>query len=166
MIRPATASDAVRLAEFAARTFADTFAAANRPEDIAEYLAKTYGEAQQGREIADPRVITLLGEHDGGLVAFAQVKIEEENRIEIARFYVDRERHGRGVAQELMQAVIDEAGRIRAKKLWLGVWERNDRAIAFYAKCGFRGEGSQPFLLGSDLQTDRVMVLDLEGVER
>jgi hypothetical protein len=37
------------------------------------------------------------------------------------------------------------------------VWERNARAIAFYVKCGFRDVGSQPFLVGSDLQTDRVM---------
>ena len=39
-------------------------------------------------------------------------------------------------------------------RLWLGVWEHNLRAIAFYRKCGFVQCGAQPFLLGTDLQTD------------
>jgi ribosomal protein S18 acetylase RimI-like enzyme len=64
---------------------------------------------------------------------------------------------GRGVAQELMQAVLAEAQRRRGATLWLAVWERNDRAQAFYRKCGFVDVGSQPFMLGTDRQTDRVM---------
>ena len=160
-IRRAIAADAVRLAEFAARTFKDTFGAANRREDIDTYLARAYGESQQAREIADPGVITLLAEEDGVLAGFAQLRTAPRGKIEIARFYVDLPWQGRGVAQTLMQAVIEEAQRAHGKVLWLGVWERNDRAIAFYSKCGFRDTGSQPFLLGGDLQTDRVMVRSL-----
>ena len=164
-IRRADPRDAATLAAFASRTFADTFGAMNRPEDMAEFLEKTYSEELQRREIEDPRVITLLAEEDRELVAFAQLKIESPDRIEIARFYVDRERHGRGIAQSLMNAVLDQVRSAGAKTVWLGVWEHNHRAIAFYAKCGFRDTGSHPFLLGSDLQTDRVMVRDLEGVD-
>ena len=45
--------------------------------------------------------------------------------------------------------------------LWLGVWERNPRAQAFYRKSGFADVGSQVFLVGTDAQTDRVMELIL-----
>jgi diamine N-acetyltransferase len=45
--------------------------------------------------------------------------------------------------------------------MWLSVWERNPRAIAFYGKCGFRMVGSKDFWVGSDRQTDHVMVLEL-----
>lgn len=165
LIRRATAADAATLAAFAIRTFTDTFGAMNWPEDIADYLEKTYGEAYQRREIADPRIITLLAEQDHQLVAFAQLRIESGDRIEIARFYVDQSWHGRGVARSLMNAVIQEVRAAGAKTVWLGVWEHNHRAIAFYGKHGFRDTGSHPFLLGSDLQTDRVMVRDLEGVD-
>ncbi len=48
-----------------------------------------------------------------------------------------------------------------AKTLWLGVWERNDRAHAFYEKCGFADVGEHIFLFGTDPQTDRVMVTTL-----
>jgi ribosomal protein S18 acetylase RimI-like enzyme len=78
--------------------------------------------------------------------------------VELARFYVDRPWHGRGVARELMDAARAAARNLGGRTFWLGVWEHNPRAIAFYAKCGFRDVGSHKFLVGSDLQTDRVMV--------
>ncbi|HSP15619.1 MAG TPA: GNAT family N-acetyltransferase [Thermoanaerobaculia bacterium] len=151
------AADAAALAAFGARTFEDTFGAANRPEDVAAFLARTYGEEIQRREIEDPAIVTLLAESSGRFAAFAQLRCGQDT-VEIARFYVDRPWQGGGVAQALMREVIEASAALGAKSIWLGVWERNDRAIAFYAKCGFRDAGSQPFLLGSDLQTDRVMV--------
>lgn len=159
ILRRASASDAAALAELAARTFADTFAAQNRPEDIEAYLAKTYGEALQRREIEDPAIVTLLVEDDGALVAFAQLRRSnaKQGQVELARFYVHGAHHGRGIAQRLMDATVGAARELGGATLWLGVWEHNARAIRFYEKCGFRDAGSQPFLLGSDLQTDRVM---------
>ena len=159
IVRRAVSSDAAALAELGARTFADAFAAQNRPEDLEAYLAKTYGEVQQRREIEDPEIVTLLV-HDGELlIAFAQLRgsSSEHGDVELARFYVHREHHGRGVAQMLMSAVVDAARELGGETLWLGVWEHNPRAIRFYEKCGFRDVGSHPFLVGSDLQTDRVM---------
>lgn len=152
IVRRAVPADAAALAELGARTFSDTFAAHNRAEDMEAYLAKTYREPLQRREIDDPAIVTLVVEDDGALVAFAQLRGSE-----IARFYVDRRHHGRGIAQMLMEATLDAARELGATTVWLGVWEHNARAIRFYEKCGFRDTGSQPFLLGSDLQTDRVM---------
>jgi len=156
MIRRATLDDAARLAELAARTFHDTFAPHNRPEDMDAYMPTAYGEAKQREEIADRDRITLVVEEGDALIAYAQLRIDIP-QIEIGRFYVDSPWHGRGVAQTLMSAVLELARDLGATRLWLGVWERNARAIAFYEKFGFRDCGSQPFLLGSDLQTDRVM---------
>lgn len=170
-IRHATPSDAALLAELGARTFRDTFAAANRPEDLEVYLAGAYGEAQQRREIDDPNGVMLIAEIDGRAVGFAHLRrgeapagVSGAHAVEIVRFYVDRAFHGRGIAQTLMDAARAAARDLGADVLWLGVWEHNPRAIAFYEKCGFRDVGSQPFLLGSDLQTDRVMVWRNAGV--
>lgn len=60
-----------------------------------------------------------------------------------------------------MEAVLTVAREAGAETVWLGVWEKNPRAIAFYEKCGFRITGSHPFLVGTDLQTDRIMTLAL-----
>jgi diamine N-acetyltransferase len=157
-IRHATPADAATLAELGARTFRDAFAAGNTPEDLELYLKKTYGEAQQRRELEDPGQIALVAEEEGALIAFAQLRREGE-RLEIARFYVDRAHHGGGVARALMQRVIDTARELGISTVWLGVWEHNPRAIRFYEKCGFVDVGSHPFLVGKDLQTDRLMEL-------
>ena len=157
-IRRGTPADAAALAELGARTFRDAFASGNTPEDLELYLSRTYGEAQQRRELEDPEQIALLAEEEGVPVAFAQLRREGE-RLEITRFYVDRAHHGRGIAHELMQRVIDTARGLGIATIFLGVWEHNPRAIRFYEKCGFVDVGSHPFLVGTDLQTDRLMEL-------
>jgi ribosomal protein S18 acetylase RimI-like enzyme len=160
-IRRAQPADAAALAELAARTFIDAFAAANRPEDIRDYVAKTYGEAQQRAEIEHPDGVTLLVEDDDRLIGYAQLRRtrSEHGEVELARFYVEQGHHGKGIAQMLMAASIDTARDLGVTTYWLGVWEHNPRAIRFYEKCGFRDVGSHPFLLGSDLQTDRIMTI-------
>ncbi len=168
-IRRATPNDAATLAILGRRTFEDTFGPDNDPENMTLFLARTYGEAQQRRELEQPDFITLLGEEDGVAIAFAQLlrapTPSEENAVEILRFYVDRPWHGRGIAQALMHEAKRVARDLGAAAIWLVVWEHNPRAIAFYEKCGFRDEGSVPFVLGNDVQTDRVMVTRLEKEE-
>lgn len=165
-IRRAELSDAAELAELGARTFADAFGADNTPEDMQAHLSKSYGVRQQTEELARPDVVTLVAEHGGKLVAFAQVHrspppacVTEESPAELLRFYVDRPWHGRGVAQRLMAAVLEAARELGGRSLWLSVWERNPRAIAFYEKSGFRNVGTKEFWVGSDRQTDYVLVL-------
>jgi ribosomal protein S18 acetylase RimI-like enzyme len=158
-IRPALLSDAAALAVLGERTFRDTFAAHNHPDDLEDYVGKTYGEAQQRAEIELPDAATVLVEEDGALIGFAQLRraASPHGDVEIARFYVDQRHHGRGIAQQLMDAADDAARQMGGTMLWLGVWEHNPRAIAFYVKCGFRDVGSHPFMVGRDLQTDRIM---------
>jgi ribosomal protein S18 acetylase RimI-like enzyme len=169
-IRIATPADAGTLAELARRTFDETFADQNRPEDMEMYLNATFGERQQTRELNDRSITTFLAEQDGVAVGYAQVRsgrapatVGEGRALEIARFYVDRNAHGRGVAQQLMHAVQAHARANDCTLLWLGVWESNARAIAFYRKFGFERCGSQPFILGTDLQTDDLMRAQLKA---
>jgi ribosomal protein S18 acetylase RimI-like enzyme len=164
-VRRGVVSDAPALAAFAARTFAEAFGADNRPEDLQAHLAKSYGVPQQTRELANPDVITLLAHQDETLLGYAQVRrqtpppcVTHERPIELQRFYVDRPAHGTGVAQVLMAAAREAARELGGEHLWLSVWERNPRAIAFYTKVGFVDVGSTDFYVGPDRQTDRVLV--------
>jgi ribosomal protein S18 acetylase RimI-like enzyme len=162
IIRRATPEDAAALAALALKTFVDTFAATNRAEDLDVYVREFFGEAQQRREIENPDLVTLVVEQEAALIAFAQLRPTSGHAagdVEVVRFYVDRAHHGQGIAQTLMSAVLAEARSLAGTTLWLGVWEYNARAIAFYTKCGFVKVGSHPFILGSDLQTDWEMAL-------
>ena len=164
-IRRGEVADAAALADFAARTFEETFAADNRPEDMAAHRAAAYGVARQTAELSDPDIVTLVALDGERLVAYAQVRrgarppcVTQDEPVELQRFYVDRAEHGSGLAGRLMEAVVEAARGFGARHLWLGVWERNARAIAFYAKCGFVDVGSKIYMVGPDRQVDRVMV--------
>ena len=168
-IRRARQADASMLAEFAARTFTDTFGPDNRPEDMAMFLASTFAADHQAREITDPSYVTLLAEIDGSLAGYAQLRWSEPpecvtgpSPIELLRFYVDTAWKGRGIAQRLMTEVRETAKNLGARTLWLGVWEHNPRAQAFYLKSGYRDVGAHDFVLGTDRQTDRVMVVGID----
>jgi ribosomal protein S18 acetylase RimI-like enzyme len=170
LIRRATDSDAAALSEFGARTFFETFAAENSPEDMRLHLESAWRPELQQAEIADPGIDTLLAcDQRGALAGFAQLcaglapaGVPTRQAIELKRFYVDRPWQGQGLARRLMDAVEASARERGARELWLGVWERNERAQAFYRKCGFRLVGTQIFVVGKDPQTDHVMLRELK----
>ena len=164
-IRAATSDDAAALSEFAGRLFRDTFEHANTQSDMEQYVARAFGEEIQRAEIADSQRMILLSVHGGAITGYAQLLAGSAPAglamvtpvVELERFYVAQEWHGRGLAQRLIARAIEVASQSEAATLWLAVWERNPRAIAFYRKSGFVDVGSKPFVLGSDRQTDRVM---------
>jgi ribosomal protein S18 acetylase RimI-like enzyme len=170
-IRRATPDDAAMLASLGERCFRDTYAAQNRPEDIDAYCAATYAAERMARELADPASDMLVAEERGANVGYATLVAGARTgwglpapAAEIVRFYVDRPWHGRGVAQVLMRATLDRARERGARTIWLGVWEHNPRAIAFYRKAGFAEVGEQTFMLGADRQRDLVMARTLDDV--
>ena len=161
-IRPATLEDADTLAELGRRIFLDTFAKDNTPEDMAGYLAATFGPALQRAELQDASVRFLLVLAHGTPVAYAKLGQRPANArgrrpLQISRFYVERAWHGSGAAPALMEAVLQLARAQGHDDLWLGVWEHNARAIGFYQKQGFVRVGEQPCQVGADVQTDWVM---------
>jgi ribosomal protein S18 acetylase RimI-like enzyme len=167
-IRRAVPGDAAALADLGARTFRDAFEADNTPEDMALYLASSYGPDLQSAELRNPGIVTLLAESETRLAGYSQLRegpapdcVGGPRPIELWRFYVERASQGRGVAQMLMAATIDAAVARGVGTVWLSVWERNHRAQAFYRKCGFEDRGEKAFILGTDRQTDRVMTLAL-----
>jgi diamine N-acetyltransferase len=164
-IRRATETDAAALAEFGARTFYESFAADNTPEDMSRHLASAWQPDLQRGEILDPALDTLLAVADGTFAGYAMVRagkspagVPTSKPVELWRFYVDKPWQGRGLARALMDAVETAARARGARELWLGVWERNLRAQAFYRKCGFEKVGSQIFVVGTDPQTDHIML--------
>ncbi|HJQ32451.1 MAG TPA: GNAT family N-acetyltransferase [Pyrinomonadaceae bacterium] len=163
-IRRADADDAGQLADLGARTFSETFAADNNPEDMAAYVAESFNAARQTAELNDPASTFFIAEVGGNAAGYAMLRagepeegVEGAKPVELVRLYVSREWLGRGVGEALMRACVDEARRAGHETIWLGVWERNGRAQAFYRKWNFREVGEHVFQLGSDPQRDVLM---------
>jgi diamine N-acetyltransferase len=164
LIRHATIADAQILTELGARTFVETFAADNSPENMSAYLDSAFNVEQQANELRDPARSVFIAEIEGLAVGYAMLlpddapnEITGETPIELVRLYVSRESLGGGVGAALMQACLDEAAARNHKTIWLGVWENNRRAQAFYRKWKFEEVGTHVFQLGDDPQRDLLM---------
>lgn len=167
-IRVATVEDAEAIARFALDVFVTTFGPDNRPEDMALYCASAFGREVQAREIADPARVYLLAEIGEALAGYVLMRIGNRepsvtgaHPVEIERFYIGAAWHGAGVAHALMDAALETARARGGETVWLGVWEKNARAIRFYTKRGFVDVGSHVFVVGTDPQTDRVLARSL-----
>ena len=168
-VRAAELKDAPMLAELGASTFVETFQAENSADDIRAYILANFRPEVQAREMADPNVSFLVAEIGAEPVGYAKLQrgdapacVTGPSPIEIARIYVKAEHHGRGAGAALMNACLDRARALGAKTIWLGVWERNERALDFYRRFGFGECGEHPFVLGSDRQRDLVMARSLD----
>jgi ribosomal protein S18 acetylase RimI-like enzyme len=163
-IRKAHAGDSNALAQLAEATFRAAFGAMNAPADMDLHCRSNFAEPIQAAQIADPLSVTLVSEDQGELTGYAQLRWGEAPACvgaarpgEIQRIYVGGEWHGKGVAQALMRACIEELMQRGCDAVWLGVWERNPRAVAFYRKSGFIEVGDHVFRLGEDPQRDVIM---------
>lgn len=166
--RDATRADAAAIAEFASRTFCDTFAHLYPPEDLAAFLAVKYGEAIQAREIAtapNRYRLALRGEHIVGycMMGGLDIEIDDPGALELHRLYVDKDVKGAGVAQELMRDCLAWARANGAHALYLSVWEDNARAQSFYKRQGFEHVGEHRFMVGNTADRDFIWKLDLSA---
>lgn len=167
-IRSALPADAQDLAILGERLWRETYTGLIPESNLELHLAETFGPAQQAAELADPACWTLVIEEGAELLGYALLRacgpeVEKTSfhfvkPLEVARFYVDSSLHGRGAAGELMTAVLSHATSERHDGVWLQVWERNARAIRFYAKAGFADAGAATFRVGEQVDRDRLLV--------
>ena len=164
--RDARAEDAGAIAEFAARTFVDTFGHLYPREDLSSFLAAKFGALIQAREIADPGVRYRLAFGDGAIVGYCMMgdvdmEVDAANGLELHRLYVDKHMKGSGVAQTLMDDCLAWARSRGARRLYLSVWEHNHRAQAFYKSYGFEHVGEHKFMVGATADRDFIWRLVL-----
>jgi ribosomal protein S18 acetylase RimI-like enzyme len=161
--RIATTSDVDLLRELGVKTFSDTFREFNTPENMRIYLMKNFSRQQIEEEVTDPAGEFLLV-YDGDVcVGYARMRTSKTPNelvapaVEIERLYAVKEYIGKNVGGALMNSCLARAKEKKFKTVWLGVWEKNIRAIRFYEKYGFAKFGDHIFMLGDDAQTDWLM---------
>jgi ribosomal protein S18 acetylase RimI-like enzyme len=163
-IRIATREDAALIADMSRRTFLDTFASVNTKENMDKFMREQFSTRQLMAEVGEPGNIFLLAYSENKPAGY--VRLREDNNppelknlpsIEIARIYAVKEMIGKGVGNALMKRSLAIAREKNKQVIWLGVWEKNQRAIDFYISQGFEKFSEHPFILGDDKQTDWLM---------
>lgn len=166
-VRKANFSDLGDLLHVARTAFLQAFTAGNKPENVNSYLEEAFNFDQFGKELSNPASTFFLAEVGEELIGYAKVNlvpaqtdVHDPESLEISRLYVLEDYLGLGVGKILLHHAIDFAKQNQKKYLWLGVWEKNARAIRFYEKNGLRIFGSHPFPFGDEIQTDYLMRID------
>jgi len=163
IIRRATIEDAVKLSAISIQTFYDTFTSTCTEEDMNAFLKACFNLKQVQSELNNQNDYYYLAELNGRVVGYCRWMEDYSNfplmkqwkSLELKRIYVLEEFHGKGVAQQLMDFVIQSAQANQYQVVWLGVWEHNYRAQKFYEKYSFVHSGhTHDFPIGSTPQTD------------
>lgn len=163
-IQKLTEADAAALQSISVQTFSETFTEGNTEENLAKYLDDAFNIARLTEELTNPESQFYFAVLDGFVIGYlkvnlgqAQTELKEANGLEIERIYVLKEFHGKGMAAAMYQKAIAIARQQNCTYVWLGVWEDNKRAIAFYRKNGFEEFNRHIFMVGDDAQTDIMM---------
>ncbi|WP_343633961.1 GNAT family N-acetyltransferase [Fluviicola sp.] len=164
MIRPAPAGDLELVRKIGSETFYETFADSNTEADMQHYLAVNFSPEKLLAELSNPNSLFFLAWDRETPVGYlklntgeAQTDVKEAVSIEIERIYVKAAYHGKKVGQLLYEKALEIARELNKEYIWLGVWEKNPRAIRFYEKNGFMAFSKHLFQLGTDEQTDILM---------
>ncbi|MBE9063842.1 GNAT family N-acetyltransferase [cf. Phormidesmis sp. LEGE 11477] len=169
-IRPAEEKDVAALVRLSIDSFRNAFEPNNPKSDIDLYVEENFSFDQIYAQVLAPSNLFLLlfiepiTEQTSRPVGYTKLRmglpescVIGEEPIEIERFYLDASAIGKGLGSTLMRACLAEARARRYQTVWLGVWEHNHRAIAFYKRWGFEIVGSHPFQQGTETQTDLIM---------
>ena len=167
-VRTCNPKDIETLVSLSIKTFRDTFDEFNTAQNMLLYINNTFTKKRIEQEMKEPGSVFFLAFDGRRAAGYAKVRssVRQANQspdtgLEIERLYAHKDYIGKRVGHILLQTCLAFARKKGFKSLWLGVWEKNARAIAFYEKHGFVRFGEHPFILGRDVQTDWLMRKDL-----
>jgi ribosomal protein S18 acetylase RimI-like enzyme len=134
-----------------------------------EYLKEAFDINKLREELLNPDSSFYFLYADGELAGYlklnegmAQTDIHDPASLEIERIYVAKEYQGKGLGSVLINKAINMANTRNKTYIWLGVWEKNKKALGFYQKNGFYPIGTHSFFMGPEEQTDFVLRKDLK----
>ncbi|PKA83512.1 ribosomal protein S18 acetylase RimI-like enzyme [Ulvibacter sp. MAR_2010_11] len=149
-------------------TYITAFAHLNKASDMELYLEQAFTLRKTKEEYKNPESFFFFAEYKGKLVGYlklnlgkAQTETPFKNALEIQRIYVVEGFQGLKIGEHLLHFTTQFAISKKVDVIWLGVWEKNERAIAFYERHGYHIFSNHEFWLGTDLQFDYLMQFKL-----
>lgn len=158
------------LQQLATDTFIDTYSWANTEENMKLYVETYFSEKQLRDDLNNKNIAYYLAYFDHLVVGYiklnfaqAQTEIQDDISVEIERIYVLKAYQANRIGFALMNKAIEVGIEMHKDYIWLGVWEKNEKAIRFYEKNGFIKSGTHIFKLGDEDQTDFIMKLQIHS---
>lgn len=163
-IKKCTYEDLHTLQAICFETFNDTFKDQNSPENMTAYLDKAFNVNQLEKELSNISSQFFFVYFNKVIVGYLKVNIDDaqsekmgDESLEIERIYIKNKFQKHGLGKYLLNIAEEIAVKCNKKKIWLGVWEKNENAIAFYKSRGFVQTGTHSFYMGDEEQIDFIM---------
>ena len=167
-IKKCTLEDLPNLQEISYETFDETFKHQNSPENMKAYLERAFDFKQLEKELLTTASQFFFVYVNNELAGYLKVNTQDaqseemgDESLEIERIYIKSKFQKHGLGKYLLRKALEIAEENKKKKIWLGVWEKNENAIAFYEKMGFVQTGAHSFYMGDEEQVDFIMVKTL-----
>ncbi len=165
-ITKCTLDDLLLLQEISIETFNDTFKEQNTPENMNAYLERAFTVEQLKKELSNESSEFFFVFFNDEIAGYLKVNVNEaqtedmgDESLEVERIYIKSHFQKHGLGKYLLNRAIEMAKGRNKTKIWLGVWEKNENAIAFYQKMGFIQTGDHSFFMGDEEQTDIMVTL-------
>jgi diamine N-acetyltransferase len=167
-ITKCTLDDLLILQEISYETFTETFGHQNSPENMEAYLERAYNLKQLENELSNNSSDFFFVYFKNEIAGYLKINTNDAQSeqmglesLEIERIYIRKKYQKEGLGKYLITKAIEIAIKRNKKKIWLGVWEKNENAIAFYQKMGFVQTGAHSFYMGDEEQIDLIMTKTL-----
>lgn len=167
-IKKGTLEDLYTLQEISYETFNETFKDQNSSQNMSAYLEKAFNLKQLEKELSNVASQFFFVYFNNEVAGYLKVNTNDaqseemgDESLEIERIYIKGEFQKHGLGKYLLNKSIEIAMEHNKKKIWLGVWEKNENAIAFYEKMGFVQTGVHSFYMGDEEQMDFIMIKTL-----
>ncbi|WP_078544847.1 GNAT family N-acetyltransferase [Litchfieldia alkalitelluris] len=167
-IKKCTLEDLLILQKISYETFNETFKDQNSPENMKVYLDKAFNIKQLEKELSTSSSQFFFVYFNHEVAGYLKVNTNEaqseamgDESLEIERIYIKREFQKHGLGKHLFNKALEIAKEHNKQKIWLGVWEKNQNAIAFYEKMAFVQTGAHSFYMGDEEQIDFIMTKTL-----
>lgn len=168
-IEKGTLKDLSTLQKMSTETFRDTFKDHNTAEDLQNYLERAYNTEQLRTELLNTDSAFYFSYYNNELAGYLKININEAQTetngtefLEVEKIYIRTVFKGKGIGTALIQKATELASKYQKSKIWLGVWEQNFAAIAFYERMGFVQTSNHTFFMGDNEQTDFIMTKELK----
>ena len=152
------------LQEVSIQTFTETFKDNNSEKSLNDYLNTAYELTKLEKELENPHSEFYFAYFNNELAGYLKININDaqsekmgENALEVERIYIKKSFKRRGIGRHLIETAEQLAKKYQKNLMWLGVWEYNPKAIAFYETLGFKVIGAHSFFMGEEEQTDLIM---------
>lgn len=146
------------------QSFREAYEPVEDPDEFQKYIDQAYNKKVLRSELDNPESDFYFIKKNGVLAGYLKLNVGatqteqmDDRYLEIQRIYLLKAFYGQGLGRLLIEKAEAVAKAKGKQRIWLGVWEENTKAIAFYKHLGYQIFSAHTFMVGNLEEVDHMM---------